>query len=169
MGDMNGYTNTMPDYNTFDNDTDDVPLPVDYVPDKPCLRRNQDPRPPNARGKDILDLCKSSGMRILNGRKLGDITGKFTCYDQHADIPSTIDYAIADTELFDNISHFVVKPFTTFSDHCPIKLQINASFNTDKKICKQVKLEPHPAKFRWDNKDSAIKFKTALNTHVARK
>ena len=35
--------------------------------------------------------------------KIGDIMGKFTCYDPNADTPSVIDYALADRELFNEI------------------------------------------------------------------
>ena len=32
----------------------------------------------NSNGRNLLDLCKQSGMRILNGRFGNDTTGKYT-------------------------------------------------------------------------------------------
>ena len=66
--------------------------------------------------------------------------GKFTCYDPNADNPSVIDYALADRELFNEISYFRVKDFTTFSDHCPIELKINADYTIKKHFNQTLKL-----------------------------
>ena len=80
MADLNGYTNTLPDYNTFDNCSHNLPLPDNYICDTPMNRRKLDSRAPNVRGKDILEFCKAN-----------------------ADTPSVIDYALADRELFNEI------------------------------------------------------------------
>lgn len=44
-------------------------LPDDYKSDITIKRNNQD-RTVNAQGLNLLDLCLSSGLRILNGRYL---------------------------------------------------------------------------------------------------
>ena len=93
---------------------------------------------------------------------------KFTCYDPNADTPIVIDYALADRELFNEISYFRVKDFTTFSDHCPIELRINADYTIKKHFNKTLKLSELPAKFIWDNHESAVLFRNALNTTAAR-
>ena len=168
MADLNGYTNTLPDYNTFDNCSHNLPLPDNYICDTPMNRRNLDSRALNVRGKDILEFSKASGLKIVNGRKIGDIMGKFTCYDPNADTPSVIDYALADRELFNEISYFRVKDFTTFSDHCPIELKINADYTIKKHFNKTLELSELPAKFIWDNNETAALFRNALNTTAAR-
>lgn len=33
----------------------------------------------NNSGKILLNLCRESGLRILNGRTVGDLQGNFTC------------------------------------------------------------------------------------------
>ena len=47
----------------------------------------------NNYGEKLLDLCKGTGLRILNGRFLGDTLGHPTCYSPNGN-PSTIDYII---------------------------------------------------------------------------
>ena len=163
MGDMNGYTNTLPDFNNFDDNTKVLPLPENYICDKPTNRRNSDPRPPNNRGKDILDFCKSTGLRIINGRKLGDLNGKFTCFDARAETPSVIDYAIAEHELHNEISFFRVLPFTPFSDHCPLEIKINANFTIKMAERAKLKLKPPPVRYKWDSDISDTRYRLTLN------
>ena len=42
MADLNGYTNILPDYNTFDDNTRGLPLPEHYTSDTHLSRRNMD-------------------------------------------------------------------------------------------------------------------------------
>ena len=163
IGDLNGYTSIWPDYNIFDSNKTVLPLPDDYVSDKPVKRRNLDSRLPNNRGKEILDLCKGTGMKIVNGRKIGDLCGKFTCYDPRGDTPSVIDYAISDVDLFDEISMFSVKPFTTFSDHCPIELKIKSDFMVRENVAGKIKLSRPPIRYMWST-NSELLYRNALNT-----
>jgi hypothetical protein len=63
------------------NDFDGVDLlPPDYVTDTELKRVNQD-FIINSHGKNLLDLCLSSRLCILNGRFLGDSLGYFTSYE----------------------------------------------------------------------------------------
>ena len=64
-------------------------------------------------------MCKTNNLSILNGRIEGDTLGRFTYYNTNQ-APSTIDYAIASYDLFQKISHFIVKPEFYLSDHCQI-------------------------------------------------
>ena len=72
-GDFNAYTNEKPDYIQFDS-FDYIFDDFDYVEDKEAPDgKNLDKRDINAYGRALLDLCKSTGLRILNGR-FGKIT-----------------------------------------------------------------------------------------------
>ena len=126
MGDLNGYTGTELDYiahDSYNDRTDGTPLPHYYNEDEPCIKRqNKDTRNINARGQAILDLCIESNLRILNGRKLGDTGGNFTCFSENANSPSVIDYALCDATLFYQVNTFQIEEFTPFSDHCKIKV-----------------------------------------------
>ena len=73
----------------------------------------------NFSGQKLIELCKTNNLYILNGRKEGDTLGRFTYYNTKQ-APSTIDYAIASYDLFQKISHFIVKLESYLSDHCQI-------------------------------------------------
>ena len=80
MGDLNGRTGNVED---FVRDSEDKHCPVDtplYTRDLSLQRNNLDPSPVDQQGKLILNLCKSTGLRILNGRTFGDRDGNLTRY-----------------------------------------------------------------------------------------
>ena len=67
-GDFNAYTNQEPDFIQFDSMThinDDIEYFEDTIPATRC---NLDKRDTNTYGNALLDFCKTSGLRILNGR-----------------------------------------------------------------------------------------------------
>ena len=80
MGDLNGRTKLGDDFVT-DNLDKHSPINVPfYTKDTYMNRNNQDDHVIDSQGKLILALCKTSSLRILNGRTAGDTTGKFTRY-----------------------------------------------------------------------------------------
>lgn len=143
-------------------------MPDNYISDCELLRMNQDVRPLNNRGKDIIELCKSTGLRIVNGRKLGDITGNFTCYERNSLTPSLIDYALAEAELFGDISFFCVKPLTEFSNHCPIEIKIDADYKYDNDITtkENVTLRPQPKRYQWESGISSVLYQRVLSSEI---
>ena len=107
----------------------------DYIlPDKSDLMSNTPPqeiRNRNSedmgkvdnRGKELLDMCKSTGMVILNGRKMGDFFGKYTCFRYNGS--SVVDYVLINDGLYDQIELFKVGNFIPWlSDHCATHFQI---------------------------------------------
>lgn len=125
-----------------------ISLPSNYIPDRILPRKNHDTRPPDSRGKEILESCKSTGMRIVNRRKIRDTNGRFTCYTNDALIPSMIDYALVDDDLLSEITYFRVDDLTTHSDHCTIYLRMSTGFSTlDTADFNNFKLQPPPLKF----------------------
>ena len=78
-----------------------------------------------------------NNLKILNGRKIDDLVGKYTCH--HYNGSNTVGYIITETNLFDKIRYFQVLPLTLFSDHCPIIANMDIksinskSKNTDQK------------------------------------
>ena len=123
-GDLNGRIGSEPDY--IKNDSSRyVPLYDNYISDIPTTRQNED-QVCNSRGKQILDLCIKTNMRILNGRKFGDTKGKFTCHKYNGS--STIDLVIASEELSLKIQYLRVHDFViNISDHCKISFGINVA------------------------------------------
>ena len=167
LGDLNGYTNIDPDYVTQDESRENVegvPLPLDYVGDEPLPQRNnKDKRATNNRGKEILELCIACNGRILNGRKLGDIRGNYTCFSHRADTPSVIDYAIADSRLYEHVTTFSISHFTPFSDHSKITVNLNVNLNKKNKGHRSTPtLHNLPDKFTWAP-ECARPYREALN------
>ena len=72
IGDFNARTHTLPD-NLPNNKHDE-----DYFDMRHYLNRNNcDKTQPNLHGKSLINLCRSTNLRILNGRKIGDSFGNF--------------------------------------------------------------------------------------------
>ena len=80
----------------------------------------------NQTGIELIELCRTNGYVIVNGRvgKDADI-GKVTCKNV-----SVVDYAITSIPLFPFVHHFIVHDFDEiYSDvHCAIELQLNIPF-----------------------------------------
>lgn len=85
----------------------------------PPERNNLDPKK-NSHGKCLLELCKASNMRILNGRFLGDTVGSCTCFSPVAKTPSAIDYMLFSSKCLDMVDYFQVHDLTAYSIHCII-------------------------------------------------
>ncbi|CAC5367693.1 unnamed protein product [Mytilus coruscus] len=104
QGDFNAYTNTKPDYVTFDESKKTNLENSHYVDDKIMSRNNLDPKLINKSGNILLSLCKESGLRILNGRTIGDLHGKYTCITYNG--CSVVDYVLVSNDLLKLIGLF---------------------------------------------------------------
>ena len=130
MGDLNAHINESElDFILYDtNDKFDSFLPDDYVADSVYRRRNTCiPQLTNTYGRNILDICLSAQLRILNGRTLGDTSGKMTFFNSQG--MAIDDYCICSANLLPSVLSFVVEDFyPTLSDHCPITLSLQSIF-----------------------------------------
>ncbi len=91
------------------------------------LRKNSDNKC-NSHGYKLVDLCKCTGVHIVNGRLGEDKNhGKLTCMGNNLEPASTVDYVIMSTTLFNITADFEVDDFDSLlSDkHCPIILTLN--------------------------------------------
>ena len=95
-------------------------LPIDNSINKTDILtfKNSQDKKTNSNGKHLADLCMINNLKILNGRKIGDLTGKYTCHQYNGS--SVVDYIIAEPNIFNKINYFQVLPLTTHSDHCQI-------------------------------------------------
>ena len=81
----------------------------------------------------VLNLCKSSNLRILNGRTIGDSLGKYTCYKWNG--CSVVDYAIYDGDFLRSVLSFkVLDILDSWSDHCPITLNLNIGMERNARL-----------------------------------
>ena len=99
MGDFNARTGTTSDFELiYDYDKlfmDNDPYMIYFEKEDIFHRKNKD-KHINRNGEKLIDFCKMSDMKILNGKIGKDkILGNFTCYTTRGS--STIDYVIAST------------------------------------------------------------------------
>jgi hypothetical protein len=80
QGDFNAYTGSTPDFVLSDNSPYPNSDDPNYFIDSCILRNSLDQKHSNKSGKLLTDLCKGTGLRILNGRTLGDVHGKYNMY-----------------------------------------------------------------------------------------
>ena len=122
-GDFNARTNTTPDYCTNDDIGEFIDLPVDYQQDVPLIRFNSDNNPVDFNGDKLLNLCKNTGLRLINGRFLGDVSGHFTCYN-YIGKPSVIDYMVASPSILNSINTFHIGNPNEHSIHSTLSLRL---------------------------------------------
>ena len=129
-----------------------------------CNRNNQDSHLNNHR-KNILDLCKSCSVRIINGRKSGDSFGKNTYYSNEGK-GSTIDYLMVSDSFYDEVTSFVVKPQTEMNDHFEIIAWLNASdkFSNCLEPRGSYSWKKLASSFHWNNL-SPQKFRSPINSN----
>ena len=136
MGDLNGKTNTAPD---FVHEVTDKHSPLKdiegYIPDIPSKRNNRDKKSVDKQGKKILELCQSHRLRILNGRTAGDRWGRLTRYPLcDRETPSLLDYGICSSSYMEKVEEFQVSPVTDISDHCCISLKLKTPKVSDEQM-----------------------------------
>ena len=77
-----------------------------------------------------LNFCKSTGLRILNGRTdLDKNIGKFTCVNSQGS--SSIDFVTCRSDCFKYIKQFYVNEPNIVSDHCVVNFVLQAYVDID--------------------------------------
>ena len=76
----------------------------------------------NASCIKLLDICKSSNLRIVNSR-IGDESGRYTFIANTG--KSVIEYAIVSCTLFPIIENVIVHEYFSCSGHAPIQVTFN--------------------------------------------
>ena len=108
MGDLNSRTgiedekfndSRIDNFSYIETDNASITLPV---------RNNCDPII-NFHGKNILNICHTYNLKILNGRSHGDPIGINTYNDMNLE-SSTIDYGICNQNFYDHVNNFMVFP-----------------------------------------------------------
>ena len=123
--------------------------------------RNSQDKKTNSSGKHLADLCMINNLTILNGRKIGDLTGKYTYHQYNGS--SVVDYIVAESNIFNKITYFQVLPLTKYSDHCQIVANLDIKpknpTSTDGKSYAKA-----PGQFKWDS-NSKQKVNSYLKSH----
>ena len=168
IGDFNSRTADRPDYilndasqiNNFDGH--DL-LPENYKPDTELERINQD-HIINIQGNNLLELCLSSRLRILNGRFLGDSLGYYTYMSSNGF--STVDYAIVSESLLPSVKFFKTGDFTYLSDHVQIELYISCYINFETKRPLDEKKWHWIKSYKWTDKSKDLLINALLTENI---
>ena len=87
-----------PDFVVDDNPVHMSVLPDEYIPDKELERFSQDKGHVNNNGLLLLDFCKQTGLRFMNGRVGADKgIGKYTFVGSRGS--SVVDYVLSSQDL----------------------------------------------------------------------
>ena len=123
QGDLNSRTGSMNECILHDDDKY-LTLPSDYECDVP-LPRNSEDEVTNTRGKSLVELCSANNMRIANGRTVGDLFGKKTCFQYNGS--SLVDYVICSSKFLSKMKFLKIHDLQPhISDHCSISFDISA-------------------------------------------
>ena len=157
-GDFNARTGVLPDY-IHENPKyiNFLNLPDSYNIDKFTKTRNNQDLHINLYGEKLIDFAISTKLRILNGRALGDLMGRFTYIGYNG--VSVVDYTLASENfIMKNYTHsFSIEALTTLSDHRPLNLKLNYIQNY---IQKPVSLSNKPVKFQIKNLETKKEMST---------
>ena len=122
-GDLNGQTGNVKDFlcqsNTECIYSHICNYEIEWIPPPRLLKDNI----VNDYGNDLLNLCKSSSLFIVNGRYETDKVGNFTRVGTTG--KSVVDYLIVNRESYNLISHFSVSDNLLVSDHRAICFNIS--------------------------------------------
>ena len=115
----------------------------------------------NEQGKNLIELCIESKLRILNGRVVGDYLGSYTFHNSLG--KSSIDYVITSEDIVNSFAFLNVLPPNELSDHCIVWFSLKCDQNIKKHPHDNITTYQIPGKFCLDS-DSKLKYTTALQS-----
>jgi len=115
-GDFNARTGTNIDFIDCSQLADVLLVPQaieDTLPNDMLERQNRD----GVTGwhREFLDLCRTAGLFILNGRTPGDILGEYTCLSNKGF--STVDYFLTTADQLEGVKRLEVNCDEKYSGH----------------------------------------------------
>ena len=145
IGDFNARTRDLSD---IIEDVDNPDLCSDLMSNKIKYKRNNEDKKMNKYGRKLTNLCIQTSSYIANGRTLGDLQGKFTCYEHNG--TSTVDYAVISETMYTHITTFKVSSPKYKSDHCMLELEIKLPKNI---VYENVKDQTQISPLKWNKKN----------------
>lgn len=159
-GDFNARTGCKEADFIVNDNVSHIPVSDTYQRDTNIDFRNSQDHVIDTRGRELLELCIESQLRILNGRTFGDSQGMFTSYKYNGN--SVVDYILASECLLSQILYFNVSlNIPSLSDHSKICCKIFANYSLQPINT----LAPLPVKYKWSS-ISTDKFKDSLCSNV---
>ena len=145
QGDLNARTAAMPDFLTKDKFDEHFGI----CNEEKNTPRNSEDKKVCERGSLLLDICRSEDLVIANGRKPGDLFGKFTSIQWNGS--SVVDYVIAPSSNISRVVDFSVgKFYPCLSDHCPLQYKLKLNMNCTINETQEIDLQQLPPRCKWD-------------------
>ena len=158
QGDINARTGDEPDFLSKDK-YDDL-FGIENREINPP--RNSEDKKVCERGSLLLDLCKSGDYRIANGRKPGDLFGKYTSIQWNGS--ALVDYVITPASNFSRVVELKVgKFYPCLSDHCPLQYKIKLNVHRKKGTENKIDMQKMPPRCKW-NIETRSSFLEALQS-----
>jgi exonuclease III len=117
--------------------------------------------------REFLDLCRTTGLFILNGRTPGDISGEYTCLSNKGF--STVDYFLTTADQLEGVQRLEVNCDEKYSghkdahsDHRPLVLTITQQWQTPRVQQKAIK---HLPRFKYDTA-KAVEFSRSVQHNI---
>lgn len=127
-GDFNSLTSVNPDFVIDDDSVHVSVLPDDCIPDNYMYRYSEDKGHINNNGLLLLEFCKQTGVRIMNGRVGSDNgVGRYTFVGSRG--CSVVDYILSTQDFFQFIKDFEVQEPNILSDHALLIFLLNLVTN----------------------------------------
>ena len=130
-GDLNARCGTNNDFivnDTLIQNISDLIQPLSsYDFDSDNTDRKSEDKGVNQFGRSLLNLCKSTGYRIVNGRHSDDSNGSVTFYGANGF--SLIDYLICRQKILKYVTYFSSGVFSPLSDHSPLNFKLNCTMS----------------------------------------
>ena len=160
MGDLNARTGHESDFIENEEHDSNIPLFDDYTPDYNIINRLSQVSTVLPRGRLFKDICIQTGLRILNCRCTGDVTGNCTCHNYRGS--SVVDYCSISESLLTKIIFFTVHKFYLNIQITVKSLQCFKLIVAWQKILTMYR-QPIPKRYRWDENSSYL-FQEALSS-----
>lgn len=167
LGDLNARTGLLNDFVSDDFNCDhdnDLYAVNEYSSDVHIVRNNLDVVVNNY-GRQLIDLCISCGVRILNGRFIGNSLGYFTCYPSSGGC-SAVDYALCSCDFLENIYDCTCYPIDYLSDHSPISVTFKCKFSKSNTILYDDVLKPFMKRYKWKNDNKQLYVENVFNDSI---
>ncbi len=169
-GDFNARIGTNIDFIDYSQLADVMKVPEaieDTLPNNVLERQNRDTVTVGWH-REFLELCRTAGLFILNGRTLGDILGEYTCLSNKGF--STVDYFLTTTNQLKGVKHLEVNCDEKYSghkdahsDHKPLVLTITQQWQPPPVQQKAIK---HLPRFKYDT-TKATEFSRSVQHNIS--
>jgi hypothetical protein len=169
-GDFNARTGTNTDFIDCSQLADVMLVPEvieDTLPNNMLERHNRDTVTAGWH-REFLDLCRITGLFILNGRTPRDISGEYTCLCNKGF--STVDYFLTTADQLEGVKHLEVNCDEKYSghkdvhsDHRLLVLTITQQWQTPHVQQKAIKHLPH---FKYDTA-KAVEFSRSVQHNIS--